>query len=107
LSTQILEISVDSSFSDLQHLLLNRNQEGGAQLNYPLVSGLNQTSRKHYKILKDDGFSFFDLFIVDKENIIQYYTVNNLLRGRSVNELLRILRSIQHMKKKSRLRISC
>ena len=44
------------------------------------------------------NLSFPGLFIVDKEGIIQYYTVNNLLCGRSINELLRILRSIQYIK---------
>ena len=98
LSTQILGISVDSPFSHLHYLLSKRNQGGVAQLNYPLVSDLNQTITKQFKILTDDGFSFPALFIVDKEGIIQYYTVNNLLCGRSINELLRILRSIQYIK---------
>ena len=98
LSTQILGISVDSPFSHLHYLLSKRTQGGVAQLNYPLVSDLNRTITKHYKILTDDGFSFPALFIVDKEGIIQYYTVNNLLCGRSINELLRILRSIQYIK---------
>ena len=98
LSTQILGISVDSPFSHLHYLLSKRTQGGVAQLNYPLVSDLNRTITKHYEILTDDGFSFPALFIVDKEGIIQYYTVNNLLCGRSINELLRILRSIQYIK---------
>ena len=98
LSTQILGISVDSPFSHLHYLLSNRNQGGVAQLNYPLISDLSRTITKKYQLLTDDGFAFPGLFIVDKEGIIQYYTVNNLLCGRSINELLRILRSIQYIK---------
>jgi peroxiredoxin (alkyl hydroperoxide reductase subunit C) len=98
LSTQILGISVDSPFSHLHYLLSKRNQGGVAQLNYPLVSDLNRIITKKYELLTDDGFAFPGLFIVDKEGIIQYYTVNNLLCGRSVNELLRILQSIQYIK---------
>jgi peroxiredoxin (alkyl hydroperoxide reductase subunit C) len=30
--------------------------------------------------------------------VIQYYTVNNLLCGRSINEILRVLESIQYLK---------
>jgi len=97
-STQILGISVDSPFSHLHYLLSKRNQGGVAQLNYPLVSDLNRIITKKYKLLTDDGFAFPGLFIVDKEGIIQYYMVNNLLCGRNVNELLRILQSIQYMK---------
>jgi len=98
LSTQILGISIDSPFSHLHYLLSKRSQGGLGQLNYPLISDLNQTIAKKYKLLTDDGFVFPSLFIIDKEGIIQYYTVNNLLCGRSVNELLRILQSIQYVK---------
>ncbi len=98
LSTQILGISVDSPFSHLHYLLSKRSQGGLGQLNYPLISDLNQTIVKKYKLLTDEGLTFPSLFIIDKEGIIQYYTVNNLLCGRSVNELLRILRSIQYLK---------
>ena len=98
LSTQILGISVDSPFSHLHYLLSKRSQGGVDQLHYPLISDLNQTITKKYKLLTDDGFAFPGLFIIDKEGIIQYYTVNNLLCGRSINELLRILKSIQYIK---------
>ena len=98
LSTQILAISVDSPFSHLHFLLSNRNQGGLGQLNYPLISDSNQKITNKYKLLTSDGLAFPGVFIIDKEGIIQYYTVNNLLCGRSVNELLRILRSIQYIK---------
>jgi peroxiredoxin (alkyl hydroperoxide reductase subunit C) len=98
LSTQILGISVDSPFSHLHYLLSKRNQGGVAQLNYPLVSDLNRIITKKYELLTDDGFAFPGLLIVDKEGIIQYYMVNNLLCGRNINELLRILQSIQYVK---------
>jgi peroxiredoxin (alkyl hydroperoxide reductase subunit C) len=68
------------------------------QLNYPLISDLNKTITQKYKLLTNDGLAFPGVFIIDKEGIIQYYTVNNLLCGRSVNELLRILQSIQYIK---------
>lgn len=97
-STQILAISVDSPFSHLHYLLSNRSQGGLEQLNYPLISDLNQTITNQYKLLTSDGFALPGLFIIDKEGIIQYYTVNNLLCGRSINELLRILQSIQYIK---------
>lgn len=98
LSTQILAISVDSPFSHLHYLLSKRSQGGLGQLNYPLISDLNQTITSNYKLLTNNGLALPGVFIIDKEGIIQYYTVNNLLCGRSVNELLRILQSIQYVK---------
>src|SRR5210317_484569 len=99
LSTQILAISIDSPFSHLHYLLSKRSQGGLGQLNYPLISDLNQSITKKYKLLTKEGFAFPGVFIIDKEGIIQYYTVNNLLCSRSINELLRILESIQYVKK--------
>ena len=99
LSTQILAISVDSPFSHLQSLLVSRKEGGLANLNYPLVSDLSQAITKDYKILTEDGLALPGVFIIDKEGIIQYYTVNNLLCSRSINELIRILESIQYVKK--------
>jgi len=98
LSTQILAISVDSPFSHLQYLLSNREEGGLGNLNYPLVSDLTQTITSDYQLLTDEGLAFPGLFIIDKEGVIQYYTVNNLLCGRNINELLRILESIQYVK---------
>jgi len=98
LSTQILAISVDSPFSHLQYLLSNPEEGGLGNLNYPLVSDLTQTITSDYQLLTDEGLAFPGLFIIDKEGVIQYYTVNNLLCGRNINELLRILESIQYVK---------
>ena len=98
LSTQILAISVDSPFSHLHYLLSDRSQGGVGKLNYPLVSDLNQTITKEYNLLTNDGLSFPGIYIIDKEGIIQYYTVNNLLCGRNIDELLRVLKSIQYIK---------
>lgn len=99
LSTQILGISVDSPFSHLQYLLLDRSQGGVSGLNYPLVSDLDQTITKVYNLLAPDGLAFPGIFIIDKDGIIQYYTVNNLLCGRNIDELLRVLKSIQYIEK--------
>ena len=98
LSTQILAISIDSPFSHLRSLLSSRYEGGLANLKFPLVSDLTQKITNDYKFLTDDGMSFPGVVVIDKEGVIQYYTVNNLLCGRSIDEILRILESIQYLK---------
>ena len=98
LSAQILAISMDSPFSHLQFLLATRYQNGLKDLDYPLISDLTQKITTNYQLLTEDGLAFPGLFIIDKEGIIQYYTVNNLLCGRNVSEILRVLKSIQYVK---------
>ena len=90
---------MDSPFSHLRYLLSDREEGGLANLTYPLVSDLTQSITNDYKLMTDDGLALPGLFIIDKEGILQYYTVNNLLCGRSINELLRTLKSIQYVKK--------
>ena len=99
LSTQILAISIDSPFSHLQSLLISRKEGGLENLNYPLISDVSQTITNDYKLLTEEGLALPGVFIIDKEGIIQYYTVNNLLCSRSISELIRILESIQYVKK--------
>jgi peroxiredoxin (alkyl hydroperoxide reductase subunit C) len=98
LSTQILAISSNSPFSHLHYLLYKHSQGGLDHLNYPLISDSTKAIICNYKLLTDDGLSFSGLFIIDKEGIIQYYTVNNLLCDRSINQLLRTLQLIQYVK---------
>ena len=98
LSTQILAVSIDSPFSHLRSLLSSRYEGGLANLKFPLVSDLTQKITKDYKLLTDDGMALPGVVLIDKEGVIQYYTVNNLLCGRSINEILRILESIQYLK---------
>lgn len=98
LSTQVLAISIDSPFSHLQSLLLSRKDGGLANLNYPLISDLSRSITKQYKLLTEEGLALPGLFIIDKEGIIQYYSVNNLLCSRNINELLRVIKSIQYVK---------
>nr|YP_009496003.1 hypothetical protein ycf42 [Rhizosolenia setigera]YP_009496070.1 hypothetical protein ycf42 [Rhizosolenia setigera]AWT38443.1 hypothetical protein ycf42 [Rhizosolenia setigera]AWT38510.1 hypothetical protein ycf42 [Rhizosolenia setigera] len=98
LSTQILAVSIDSPFSHLHCLLSGRYDGGLADLRFPLISDLTKKITIDYNLLTEDGMPFPGVFIIDREGVIQYYTVNNLLCGRSINELLRILQSIQYIK---------
>lgn len=99
LSTQILAISIDSPFSHLRSILSSREEGGLKDISYPLLSDLRQQITRDYKLLTDEGISSAGLVIIDKQGIIQYYSINNSLCGRSINEILRVLKAIQHVQK--------
>lgn len=63
-----------------------------------LVFHLTKMITKNYKLFTIGRLYFPSLFIIDKEGIIKYYTVNNLLCFISGNELIRILQSILYTK---------
>lgn len=98
LSTQILAISIDSPFSHLQMLVAVQMQTHLRYLNYPLISDLTHNIAKQYNLLTDDGLCLPGVFIIDKNGALQYYAVNNLLCGRNINEIFRILKAIQFLK---------
>nr|YP_009732311.1 thiol-specific antioxidant protein [Gracilaria spinulosa]QHS70725.1 thiol-specific antioxidant protein [Gracilaria spinulosa] len=97
LNAEILGISVDSEYSHLAWLQMERDVGGLGNLNYPLVSDLTKNISASYNVLTEDGTALRGLFIIDKQGIIQYSLVNNLDFGRSVHETLRILKAIQYV----------
>lgn len=97
INTEILGVSVDSEFSHLAWLQTERDAGGLGDLNYPLVSDLKKEISAAYNVLTDEGIALRGLFIIDKEGVIQYATINNLAFGRSVDETLRVLQAIQYV----------
>nr|YP_011005526.1 putative peroxiredoxin Ycf42 [Choristocarpus tenellus]WAM62389.1 putative peroxiredoxin Ycf42 [Choristocarpus tenellus] len=97
LNTEILGISVDSEYSHLAWLQTSRETGGLGDLNYPLISDLTKKISSSYEVLIDSGIALRGLFIIDKEGIIQYSTINNLDFGRNVDEVLRVLQAIQYV----------
>lgn len=97
LNTEVLGVSVDSEFSHLTWLDMEREYGGIGLLNYPLISDITKDISQSYNVLLDSGVSLRGLFIIDKEGIIQYATITNLAVGRSVEETLRILQAIQYV----------
>nr|UAD87222.1 2-Cys peroxiredoxin [Gracilaria pacifica] len=97
LNAEILGISVDSEYSHLAWLQMERDIGGLGNLNYPLVSDLTKNISASYNVLTEEGKALRGLFIIDEQGIIQYSVVNNLDFGRSVSETLRILKAIQYV----------
>ena len=98
LNTEVLGVSVDSEFSHLAWIQTDRKEGGLGEIHYPLVSDLKKEISTAYNVLDPDaGVALRGLFIIDKEGVIQYATINNLSFGRSVDETVRILKAIQYV----------
>nr|YP_010330196.1 2-cys peroxiredoxin [Porphyridium aerugineum]UNJ17912.1 2-cys peroxiredoxin [Porphyridium aerugineum] len=97
LSAEILAISIDSKFTHLAWLQTDRKHSGVANLEYPLVSDVKKEISLSYQVLdKDQGCALRGLFIIDKQGIIQYMSINNLNFGRNTEEVLRVLKAIKY-----------
>lgn len=95
-NVQVLGVSVDSVYSHLAWLNTPKNKGGIEGIAYPLLSDINKTIAKEYGVLDDcQGIAFRGVFVLDKENIVQSFTINNLSLGRNIEEVVRIIDALQ------------
>ncbi|XP_011505172.1 PREDICTED: peroxiredoxin-2 [Ceratosolen solmsi marchali] len=97
LNTEVIGVSTDSHFSHLAWTNTPKNEGGlGGDLGYPLLSDLSRKISVAYNVLiPDEGIALRGLFIIDKDGILRQITVNDLPVGRSVDEILRLVKAFQ------------
>ena len=99
-NTQVLGVSVDSVYSHLAWLKTPRLKGGIEGISYPLISDINKTVSKEYGVLDEgQGVALRGVFVLDKDNVLQSATINNLSLGRNINEFVRIIDALQHVEK--------
>jgi len=70
-------------------------------LNYPLLSDFSKEITRRYGIFLDEngGVALRGLFIIDREQNLRQITINDLPVGRSVEEILRLVKAFQFVEK--------
>lgn len=90
LNAQVLGLSVDSVFSHKAWL-----KELG-KINFPWLSDMTkEVSRKYGVLMEEKGIALRGTFIIDQEGKLRYQLVHDLGIGRSIEEVLRVLRALQ------------
>lgn len=97
LNCQILGASIDSHFTHLAWCSTPRAEGGIGQIEYPLVSDLDKQISQAYDVQASvpAGVALRGLFLIDKEGIVRHQVVNDLGLGRSVDEVLRMVKALQ------------
>lgn len=91
LNASIIGASTDSEHS--HRAWINGNL---GKLNYPLASDRTRLASRDYGVLiEEEGIALRGLYIINPEGVVQYVTVHDLDVGRSVDEVLRVLKAIQ------------
>ncbi len=97
-NVEVLGISVDSVHSHLAWLNTSKNQGGIQGVTFTLLSDIHKTIARDYGVLNEEaGVSLRGVFLLDKDNVVQFATVNNCALGRSVAELLRTIDALTHV----------
>ncbi|MBM3886344.1 peroxiredoxin [Candidatus Dependentiae bacterium] len=97
-NVEVLAISVDSVYSHLAWLEVSRNKGGIAGVSYPLLGDITKNIAREYGVLHAElGVALRGVFLLDKDNVVQYAAVNNLALGRNIGELLRVVDALTHV----------
>lgn len=100
IDTNVVACSCDSHFTHLAWTNAPRNQGGLGSIQLPLLADFNKTIAKSYGVLLDAaGIPLRGLFVIDPKGILRQVTVNDLPVGRSVDEVLRIVKAFQFVDK--------
>ncbi len=94
---QVIGVSIDSVHSHLAWLKIPKVNGGIEGITYPLISDIHKTMIHDYGVYKEDeGTAFRGLFLLDKHNVVQHASINNLPLGRNVAEVLRLIDALKH-----------
>jgi peroxiredoxin (alkyl hydroperoxide reductase subunit C) len=93
---EVIGISTDSVHSHRAWIKTPRDQNGVADMKYPLASDTGGKLSRAYNILVEEAnIALRGLFIIDPEGVLKYAVVHDLNIGRSVDETLRVLQGLQ------------
>ena len=96
LGAKVLGVSTDSVYSHRAWIKASKSEGGLGDLGYPLASDITKQVAQSYGVLiEEQGIALRGLFIIDPEGIVRYQVVSDLNVGRSVDEIIRVLRALQ------------
>nr|CAB3265142.1 peroxiredoxin-like [Phallusia mammillata] len=96
IDTALIGASVDSHFSHLAWINTPRKKGGLGGLNFPLLADLTKSMSKDYGVLLEGaGIALRGLFIIDGKGVVRHLSINDLPVGRSVDEVLRLVKAFQ------------
>jgi len=97
----------------LQHLAwvnTPRNKGGLGEMKIPILGDFNREVANKYGVLieggDDDGVPLRALFIISDKGILRHITVNDLPVGRSVDEILRLVKAFKFTDEHGEVRYS-
>jgi peroxiredoxin (alkyl hydroperoxide reductase subunit C) len=102
LGVQVIGISVDSHHTHMAWTKTPREHGGVGRLNFPLLSDMQRTISRAYRVLVEDeedelnGAALRGLYIIDGQGKIRSVQVNDAPVGRSVDETLRLIKAFKY-----------
>lgn len=95
INTQIVAVSCDSFFSHLAWTRMSRAQGGLGEMNIPIVSDFDKKMSTAFGVLLPSGEPLRACLVISPEGVLRQITLNDHPVGRSVDEMLRLVKAFQ------------
>jgi len=92
---EVIGVSIDSKFSHYSWKQTPRQKGGIGNVKFPIVADITKSIARDYGVLLNEAVALRGLFLIDKEGVGRHAVVNDLPRGRSVDESLRMGDALQ------------
>ena len=99
LGAEVVGCSVDSKFTHLAWANTPRKEGGLGEIAYPLLADITKKIARDYGVLINDAIALRGLFLINPKGKVVYSVVHDLGVGRSVDEVLRVLKAFQQTEK--------
>jgi peroxiredoxin (alkyl hydroperoxide reductase subunit C) len=93
--TEVLAVSIDSHFTHLAWKNTDIKNGGIGNVQFPMLADVDKAITEAYDMRTGPGIALRGSFLIDKEGIVQHQVVNALSLGRNVDEMLRMVDSLQ------------
>jgi peroxiredoxin (alkyl hydroperoxide reductase subunit C) len=92
---EVIGCSIDSHFTHKAWRSTPINNGGIGEVKYPLVADITHSICKDYDVEADAGVAYRGSFLIDRDGIVRHQVVNDLPLGRNIDEMLRMIDSLQ------------
>ncbi len=109
----VVGCSTDTEETHLAWLMTPKNKGGIEGVKYPLVADSSKTIASNFGVLAGDWdynednqliftgtpVAYRGSFLIDKNGVVRHQVVNDLPLGRNIQEMIRMVDSLQHVEK--------
>ncbi len=95
-NVEVVGISIDSKHTHFAWKSTDVKKGGIGNVQFPIVADVKHEITQAYGVEHpEEGVAMRASFLIDKEGIVQHQVVNNLPLGRNVDEMIRMVDSLQ------------
>ncbi|GJQ85408.1 hypothetical protein Trydic_g10182 [Trypoxylus dichotomus] len=97
INTGVVACSTDSEYTHYAWVNTPRNKGGLADVNIPILADKSMKIARSYGVLDEaTGIPFRGVFVIDGKGILRHISVNDFPVGRSVVEILRLVKAFKY-----------